>query len=638
MCGIFLWINRRGEADVERAAAALMVQNHRGPDNQAIWIWDGQQAERIENLPTRLADGSLKNRRARVILGNNRLAINDPTPRSNQPMFSPCGNGVITFNGCIYNFVELRQSLEAEGQTFTTTGDTEVLLRWLMRHGQDGARQLNGAWAFALMNLASREILMSRDRYGERPLFYSQNQDDFIAASEIKTIYQAMGNPTRRIDPEHLMAFIAFNKWPLIDGSRTFYRGIERLMPGHSIRFNLDSFSFQVLGDNTIDSFLEQTPDPDQVAEDVRRAVSIRLRADVPVAILFSGGVDSTLVGAFAAGEMVAGARPALYTAQVPKHPDLAYARRAAGNLGVDLIEVPYRSDIGIMDEMRQLTRFYDLPVPFYGTTIGVNTLYKALAADGLKCVLDGTGGDEIFGGYKGTYVLAAILDLAKKGHVFQALDLMRTARDRRWIDMRSALRYGYGTVFGPHPSTPLRHLLDLVRAPYRAAAANSFRYFPERDFFRKSLRNIQVEECLHGRLPDFTAFADGNSMMHSVENRSPFLDVTLAKYMNLPVNWKYRDGFNKFALRRAVPQSLDHEIAWRPQKIGAPSRSADYFRENETKLISDVLKCSLLSEVFDVPSLIEKLQDHPYRIALLLSLHSVAILADTYSCEVAGE
>ncbi|RAU23566.1 asparagine synthase (glutamine-hydrolyzing) [Paramagnetospirillum kuznetsovii] len=633
MCGIFLWIDRRGAVDVARAARALLVQNHRGPDNQALWVWDGANAERIERLAERLADGSLEGRRAHVVLGNNRLAINDPTPRSNQPMASPDGRLAITFNGCIYNFVELRAGLEAEGERFTTTGDTEVLVRMLALKGPDAVRRLNGAWAFAALDMAARTVTLSRDRYGERPLFFHQDGDAFVAASEIKTLYAALGGE-RVVDPDHLMAFLAFRKWPLRDGQRSFFQGIRRLVPGTSLTIDADSLRVTEDANNTIDHYLDGSARAEDIADDVRRAVEIRLRADVPVAVLLSGGIDSTMIAAFACMDKAVRDKVAFYTASNPGTVgrDLPFARMAAKDLGIELREVGMEIDLGAFDHLTALAAQYDLPVPIVGTTAAMNEMYRAMGRDGIKCVLDGTGGDEIFGGYKDYYVLTAVAGLIGRGRLGHALDLGRTAWSKRWVDRTMVLRYAYGRLTGkPYGSSPLRHFADLAHPRYRGAVAHTPFYYPEKNHFRQSLAENQLEDCLTGRLPDFTAYADHNSMQHSVENRSPFLDMTLAKYMRLPEEDKYRDGFNKWALRKAMPPVIDQRLTWRPEKVGARWASAEFFTTHRAAIRARIAKCDLLAQAFDLTALLQRLDGHAYETALSLDLLSVALFAEVH-------
>lgn len=636
MCGMFTWYRRDGCCDAERAARAVLSMRHRGPDAQALYLWSPQTGgQLVSDLERSLESGALSGLRATVIIGHARLSVNDPTPRADQPMLAPDGQAVIGFNGTIYNFVELRAELEAEGETFVTTGDTEVLLRWLQSRGAQAVRPLNGAWAWAYLDMAAHRLVLSRDRYGERPLHFHRGDGELIAASEIKAIFAAREDLSRRLHPGRLMGYLAFRNWPAQDGSATLYAEIERMVPGTSLEIELDAGRLTEEAGNTLDSWVGAPPGPEHVAEDVRRAVELRLRADVPIGILVSGGIDSTLIAAFTVMALGKDCPVRFYTARFPAgtSTDLPFARQVAQDLGIELREVDVDISDDALDYMIRVTRQYDLPVPFGGATVGMNPIYRAMAEDGVRVVMDGTGGDEVFGGYS-AYFQNAVTGLAMQGRWREAWAYFRAGLDSGWFERPHVQQWLYGKVMGrPFAGTPLRHLLTWVRPDFRQAAADSSRYYWNREHFRMTLAEVQLNDCMRGRMPGFTAYCDANAMMHSMEARSPFLDVNLAKYIALDETLKFRDGFNKWALRKVMPDCISPTVTWRREKQGARWALGPFIKRNEG-LMKDKIRTSIVANrMFEVDGLFARLENHPIKSDMLLHLFSVALVEDIRGC-----
>lgn len=644
MCGIFIWINKNRKIDARRAAEALMLQNSRGPDSTAIYFWDGQNPEDkvlVKDVERRLRQGSLPEQHYRVAIGSNRLAINDPLPRANQPMFAPDERAVITFNGCIYNFHELRAELEAKGEVFTTTGDTEVLLRCLARGGQSVIPRLNGAWAFAYFDPDKSTVILSRDRTGERPLFYYRDDETFIAASEIKTIYAALGNPTRELRPSHLLATIAYRHWPFRDGERTLYKNIQRLMPGSTMTYRLDTHHIEINGGNTVDTFLDGSPDPEQIVEDLERSVAIRLRADAPIAVLLSGGVDSSFIAAMIKKFTNVSQDITFYTAGLPGNGglDLPFARRAAEDLGVDLNVIEMDTSLEILPHLRALTEHYDMPVPFSGPSVGMSFIYQAMARDGVRVVFDGTGGDEVFGGYRDAYVIAAVSELASHGRMGEAWRVFREALAMNWIDRRLIIRAAYERGFRrPYPASPWRHYKDFVHPCFTDAIKRSITFSQSRNHLRLKLQDIQLDDMMNGCLPMYTAYSDNNSMFSSIEVRSPFLDYTLFKYIRLPVWQKYNSCFNKYALRKSLSTMMTSDVAWRKGKKGAPWVGTTFLKRNKAYICDSIKKSTLLSELLDGDRFVSHLMNDDYGMYMLQNLYSVSLFSEIFDCTVASD
>ncbi|HEC14218.1 MAG TPA: asparagine synthetase B, partial [Rhodospirillales bacterium] len=371
MCGVFFWINKSGNVDPARARDALMTMEHRGPDFQQLLLWDGRQPELTpyNNSADNYADTPEQNG-CFAAVGHARLSIIDLSPEANQPMPGP-GGVVLSFNGTIYNYIELREGLEIEGESFHTSSDTEVLLKWLTRHGLTRNTDLNGSWAFGFFDPGEKTLALSRDPYGERPLYYYSDGEDFIAASEIKAIYSALGNPVRAFDPRQLIAFIGYRNWPTAEPNKTLYRDIHQLTPGESLFFDLKTHTFESKHTNPVEAYLDVRPDAGAIIGDMKRAVNWRLRCDVPIALTVSGGVDSSVVASLIDlnGDMAK--RITFYTARFPSDvsTDLPYARTVADDLGIELKEVDIPCGEDAVETLYQLSKLFDMPVPFGGST-----------------------------------------------------------------------------------------------------------------------------------------------------------------------------------------------------------------------------------------------------------------------------
>lgn len=533
MCGIVAWASRKRSIDLESLARATRALRHRGPDHQQLAVWNPASPARL--LPP---EPSARGReRLAIGLGHARLSIVDLGSRSHQPMLTPDGRHVLVYNGEIYNFRELRADLEARGRRFHTGGDTEVLLAAMLEWGPDATRRFNGMWAFALLDTTARTMLLSRDRYGKKPLYYLWDGDDFIAASEYKAIFAAVGEERRHLDPEFVATFLRTGRWRVATGQASAYVGVAVVPPGSTAVYRYDEHSLTFEKNNSLWDFLA-TPEesPSAVCRDVGAAVGPRLHADVPAAILLSGGIDSTAIAAHATMLQPPDAPPLRwYTGITEAGNDLDHARQMARALDVPLIEVDVRMRPDtIASLIEEMTACYELPVWLNGNCVAMFQMYRAMAADGIRVVLDGTGGDEVFGGYFRIFGENVVASLRAEGRPLEAAAFVADCGR-----------------FGHCDTAPLARQLALP-TPDRPLLVDAQRHCVE-----------------HGNLPNWLVMNDINSMAHSVEARSPLLDYRLAKYMLLPTSAKFRGGYNKVLLRESLPTSVPAAVRWRRDKQG---------------------------------------------------------------------
>jgi asparagine synthase (glutamine-hydrolysing) len=372
MCGI------AGSTEADRSVLEAMKERlvHRGPDANGVWID---------------ADGGG--------LSHTRLAVIDLSPGGAQPMVSECGRYVLGYNGEIYNYRQLRADLEATGERFRSTSDTEVLLALLRRDGADALGSLVGMFAFALWDRRERELLLARDRLGIKPLVYARLDGGGLAfASEIHAI-KAHPGVDLEIDREALSEFLACLYVP---APRTIHRGIRKLPPGHLLRWRDGNVDIRRYWEPRITG--ERTPTVDEAVEEVlpqlRDAVVDRMVADVPVGCFLSGGVDSSVIAALMAEEVGRRNAPPVQsftmTFDEAAYDERHAARRVAGHIGSAHTELPASSRLveGLDDYVRAFGEPFGNP-----TALLVHDLSRK-AREHVTVALVGDGGDEVFAGY----------------------------------------------------------------------------------------------------------------------------------------------------------------------------------------------------------------------------------------------
>jgi asparagine synthase (glutamine-hydrolysing) len=348
---------------------------HRGPDDEGAW---------------QSSDG-------RVALGHRRLSIIDLSPNGRQPMSDRSGRLRIVFNGEIYNYLELRAELQRRGHVFRTASDTEVILEAYLEWGDAALSRLNGMFALAIYDSAERRLLLARDRAGEKPLFYRSHAGTFAFASELKSLLSDPSCP-RELDAEALEFYLAFGYVP---GERCLLSGFRKLPQAHALSFSLDSGELRTWAYWTLPYPEEHAADESALLEEleglVEDSVRLRLIADVPVGIMLSGGVDSSVITALAAR---CSSKPLkTFTISFPGHggyDESPYARTVASHFGTEHVELA--AEPATVDLIPDLVRQFDEPIA--DSSMVPTYLLSRLIRGEATVALGGDGGDEVFGGY----------------------------------------------------------------------------------------------------------------------------------------------------------------------------------------------------------------------------------------------
>lgn len=539
MCGIFAAIRTDGFFD--GAAFGQFVRStdmvrFRGPDDS------GYLALNVKQAPA--ADTST---RFDVYLGSRRLAILDLSANGHQPMTDHQGRWIV-FNGEIFNYVELRRELELKGHRFTTQTDTEVILHIYAEYGETGFNKLNGMWAFAIADLPRRRVVLSRDRFSIKPLHVLVQPGTFYFASEIKQLIPLL--PRKHPNLEVLAAFLGQG---LLDHSReTFFAGITRVPPRTNLVISMDTG--QVLETRYWDFAPAEDAAPASDATERFRelfldAVKIRLRSDVKVSVLLSGGLDSS---AIAVATRLDGAN-ALETYSI-----VSEERKYSEDKYIDLLaaagmsnrKVPFRSS-DALENLR--TAIYHSDEPFGGLSVFAQyKLFHAIKQNSDATVLlSGQGGDEVLLGYS-------------KFFYFYLRNLLRQHRfcTAAWQIVTSLLQR---TVVRQFQFREARRYIGSLRNATRRVFPRSYDPIPIWDC--RDLRSRQIADIEQYSIPALTHHEDRNSMAQSLEVRHPFLDHRLVDFVvNLPSDMKIRNGWTKYILRQSLPE-LPPAIRWRRDK-----------------------------------------------------------------------
>jgi asparagine synthase (glutamine-hydrolysing) len=543
MCGICGIAERDGSPDPEVVARMSRRLVHRGPDEDGLF------------------------RRGPVALAARRLSIID-LEHGSQPIGNEDGSVTVVQNGEIYNYRELKRELEASGHRFATDCDTEVLVHLYEQHGDAFVERLRGMFAIAVWDDRERRLLLARDRFGIKPLYYRLADGTLSFASELKALLEQPGF-SRQIDPKAMAAYLAFNSIP---APLTIFAEARKLPPGHLLAWRDGAIELR--------RFARPGPTPgarpregsaaalaDELREVLRGSIRAHLVADVPVGVLLSGGVDSGGITALAAAE----SRQPLKTFSIgfeeSGFDELSRARLVAERFGTDHQELIVRPDA--VELLPKLVESFDEP---FGDSSALPTyLVSELASGSVKVALSGEGGDELFGGYY-TYVadllaprvgrLAALASPlvealpssdGRVGFDYKAKRFARAAahadplqRHHGWKEIFSAERRRALLGGGQPGWDPL----DLYRERYAETVG------------APALARMQDVDLGIYLVDDLLAKTDRLSMANSLELRVPFLDQHVAEFaFSLPTRLKVRGLAKKRLLRQALAPLLPREV-----------------------------------------------------------------------------
>lgn len=593
MCGLAGLVTHTPR-DLAGPLAAMSAEiSHRGPDGRGELFWDCHQSPSDSPLP------------ARVGLTHRRLAIIDLHPSAAQPMTDASGRFHLVYNGEIYNYIELRRDLEARGSEFRTASDTEVLLQALMTGWEAALPRLVGMFSFALLDTQRRRLLLARDPFGIKPLYYAPWDEGFAFASEIKALLVLPGvERTAAAEPIHdyLTKGISEHR------EDTMFASVKQLPPGCWAELDIEDRRWVVeprpYWKLRVGEPIEITLDDaaERLRELFLQSVDQHRRADVPVAAALSGGIDSS---AIAAGLRLCGGRAAeIHTfSYIAADPALSEERWV--DLAVGAVRtIPHKITIAPADLVRDLDALIQVQDEPFGST-GIYAQYRVfelVGRCGIKVSLDGQGADELFAGYR-NYLPRQIICLIRAGRVSAALRLYISASRASGV---RGLRVARNALYYALPASFRRRVLDIAQPGWING-----RWFAQRVEAREpwprpssALRQTLYEDLTKYRIPRLLRYADRNAMAHSVESRVPFLTTAMVEFVySLPDEYLV-DGtaLTKPVLRRALRGIVPGRILARRDKLGFETPERAWLQESRD-WVDAVLRSDAASSIAAIDS-----------------------------------
>jgi asparagine synthase (glutamine-hydrolysing) len=506
MCGIagILGVDTKNVSTIKLMVEA---QKHRGPDSLQFWNDE------------------------KLALGHNRLSIIDLSKSANQPMISSCGNYVIVFNGEIYNYLELKKELEKE-YAFVTDSDTEVLLAAYIKWHDQSLDRLNGMFSFAIWNKKANTLFAARDRFGVKPFYFTFFENQFYFASEIKALF-ANGIPKNK-NQKVWANYYTFGTYGL--PNETFFEGIQQLKAGHFFEIVFEkNLDFSVVKPKQWYDFPERIAKIKQLSKEelkecyedlLKDSIQLRFRADVPLGMNVSGGLDSSTLINLVSRNLPSQKNIQAFTfySNDEKYDELPWVNELMKETSYPLHKVLL--DYKEIPELIEKVSFYQ-DEPFGGfPTLAYSLLFESASQKGVKVILDGQGMDEAWAGYDYYH--------DKSNNVIQGIT-----------------------------SSPVRP----------EALVTEFRNMAQKEVYERpfdnDLQNLQYRDLFYTKIPRALRFNDRISMMHSTELREPFLDYRLIELAFAQSDtMKIQNGQTKWLLRDLVKDYLGNTIALAPKRV----------------------------------------------------------------------
>ncbi|MBL4889177.1 MAG: asparagine synthase (glutamine-hydrolyzing) [Candidatus Lindowbacteria bacterium] len=609
MCGITGFFAFSGKEKIEKKLLFDMTEllAHRGPDDRGcVLINDADHC----SFKTLDEAGAISE--APVGFGHRRLSILDLSPRGHQPMAIDDKKVWLVFNGEIYNFIELKNELIGLGHGFDSNCDTEVVLRAYMEWGTGCFAKFNGMWALAIYDDRSSQMVLSRDRYGKKPLYFYQNSDFLLFASEPKSLF-LHGSVPKEINPRKVLTYAGRHYRYVDSDCESFFKDINQIEPSSFRVINSDgSFQEETYwklkpGSNLEDEFSESEI-VDQFRELLKDSVSLRLRSDVPVGSMLSGGMDSTSVTTFAVQDnsnftSFSGVTGDGY------YDETEYIKEVVDSTGVNSVFI-YPQAVDLFPTLNEMLQFHDEPVCTV-TWYSLYLLTRKVSEYNIPVILTGHGGDELLGGYWDHYHYN-FSDLRDQGSD-------DTSEHDAWMSNHNRNPEEYGRE------------KDYVSRLKNDRSIEIDKYSQYLDYLTPSLLDQKSDpalsspfegelsrrmyiELMHETVRPSLRAEDRNSMAFSIENRVPFLDYRLAEFCyRLPNKYKIRNGLGKWLLREAMKGLLPEKVRMRKDKTGHNAPADKWWRDENRAELEDLMsrKSFVNSEIYDIRRVKELFQEH---------------------------
>jgi len=608
VCGISGIINKNNiSVNSDDIKKINNIISHRGPDDEGFFY------------------------EKNFAFGHRRLSILDLSNDGHQPMHY-LNKYTITYNGEIYNYLEIKEELLQNGYSFQSNTDTEVILAAYDNWGDKCVSKFNGMWAFALYDKEKEIIFCSRDRFGIKPFYYTETDNKFIFGSEIKQLFNTQEK--KLVNTDIVIDYIVTS---IIEHTNeTFFKGIKKLEASHNLVYDLktNKMKIEAYYEIVLDAQVQNLSLDKAVSsykKEFDRAIKYRLRSDVNVGSCLSGGLDSSSVTAIAASLYQGPSKnkfSAIHAKSCEKVTDeSSYAKEVAEvcNIDLNIIEPSTQDFINSIDEV-----VYTQEEPFGSPSIFMQYFVMKKAKDiGCTVMLDGQGGDETLLGYE-KYYPSAYIDIFKNYGILQTFkEIRKSNQNNSKMSLLWILKYSIGSLL-----STLRKKEYKRRTSFMKTYNNNFSFFDDLAKHYSKVHNLQKYEINYTNLPILLKYEDKNSMRHSIETRLPFLDYkTLEVALSIDIKHKIKDGWTKYILRKMINPLLPKSIVWRKSKLGFNAPENIWMKEIQEKMEEEISKSKILKEITYIDTLLNKLDTMDLR--LKWRLYNVAVWERVYNVKI---
>jgi asparagine synthase (glutamine-hydrolysing) len=588
MCGISGIINKRNWPVKEKDIISMNnLIIHRGPDAEGYFFFEN------------------------FAFGHRRLSIIDLSEKGSQPM-TYMENYTITYNGEIYNYIELRQELKKLGYSFHSESDTEVIIASYIQWGADCVKKFNGMWSFALFDRIKKHIFCSRDRFGVKPFYYSEINDLFIFGSEIKQLllFQNSVKANLPILMDYLIPDYEDHT------NKTFFDNIYKLEQSHNLIYNLNDNTYTIIPyyNIQIDNSLKDLNEKESVhifSDLLINSIKLRLRSDVKVGTCLSGGLDSSAVATIASDlyKETSLIKFCAFTAKsIEKETDESpFAGKVVEKADLDwhITEPNYEDFIEEIDKIIEIQE-----EPFGSPSIFMqNRVFRKASENKCIVILDGQGGDEILLGYE-RYYPSYLLALPKS----QMLRNFIFSSARSGLSKRQLLYYWFYFTSPSVRIAFLRNRFSFIKKDFFNLISKHLIFESSESY--NNIIALQKNEINSLQLPHLLRYEDRNSMSHSIESRLPFLDYRMVEAsLSLNNNFKIRDGWTKYILRKAIDPIVAKEVTWRKSKLGFNAPESVWLNSYKDIMVKAIENSDIIHEISNFKRLEKNYSKTNYRV-----------------------
>jgi len=580
MCGIAGIAKLDGKTvDPSVLMKALTIMRHRGPDDEGSILLETSSGKCEErggpDTPKELHLADLRSPckiKANLAIGNRRLSIIDLSPKGHQPISNEDHTVWVVFNGEVYNYRELRDELVKAGHTFAGDSDTETVVHGYEEWGISALlSKMVGMWGFALWDQKRKLIVLVRDRFGIKPLYYHFDGAQLVFASEIKAIRRLVKS---EVNQNRVAEFLWSKPYK---ANETFYEGIQQVMASHFVELDFSTKKLNVQRYwelANIDTSYRNT-DPEEATSTFynlfEKSVRFHMRSDVPVGTCLSGGLDSSSIVCTAQKLLdkselrekgLEGVKKLKTFSSAPQEQrisELPYIKETVRHSGVEPFYVTPTFE-EFFNDFDKVVSLHD--EPFQGPSVYMQyRVIKLAKENGVKVLLDGQGGDECLAGYQ-KYLLDYLFDLARAHKYLKAV--------REFISTKDLTR--------PYFTKYIRRRSGISKSAFQKIIRTNVPSDMPAEYPVNNLAEHLRYDLLAGSIIELLKYEDTNSMVFSIESRVPFLFHPLIEYLfSLPMSAKIRNGWTKYLLREAMKGTLPEEVRLRRSKLGFPAPEEEW-------------------------------------------------------------